>query len=95
MSNTFARGIGSARAARSSLGLPGSFPTFIVDRRYVAKLFGELFDGGASALIEREMYALLATNPQIPAPALVADGQLFSDDDGWPWPIPRERGGPW
>jgi aminoglycoside phosphotransferase len=77
-------GLGPCRAVR--LGLPGSYPTFIVDDRYVVKLFGELFDGGESVVVEREMYALLATDRQIPAPTLLADGQLFLDGDGWRWP---------
>jgi hygromycin-B 7''-O-kinase len=76
--------LGPCREVRSAL--PGSYPTFVVDERYVVKLFGEFFNGGASIVIEREMYALLATDRAIPAPALVADGALFPDGDGWPWP---------
>lgn len=77
-------GLGPCRAVRS--GLPGTYPVFIVDGHHVVKLFGELFKGGASFRIELEMYELLAADRAIPAPALVASGDLFAAGDGWPWP---------
>jgi hygromycin-B 7''-O-kinase len=67
-------------------GLPGTFPTFIVDERHVVKLFGELFDGAANFGAERAMYDLLAAELAIPAPALIASGALFAGAEGWPWP---------
>lgn len=67
-------------------GLPGTCPVFIVDGRAVVKFYGALFGGGAGFRLERAMYALLATDPAIPAPALLASGELFPGGDGWPWP---------
>ena len=67
-------------------GLPGTYPVFVVGERYVVKLFGELFNGGTRFPIERTMYELLATDPSIPAPSLLASGNLFLDGEGWPWP---------
>jgi Ser/Thr protein kinase RdoA (MazF antagonist) len=67
-------------------GLPGTFPTFIVNERHVVKLFGDLFDGAASFRAERAMYDLLAAEPAIPAPAPIASGTLFAAAKGWPWP---------
>lgn len=68
-------------------GLPGTFPVFIVDGRYVVKLFGELFNGSAGFAVELELYQLLATEREIPAPACVASGMLFPAGDGWSWPF--------
>jgi hypothetical protein len=74
---------------RISPGVPGSFPTFIVESgvhlspassRVVAKFFGPLFDGAGSFCIERdigrwlELHSLL-----IPSPAILAEGQLDPD----------------
>ena len=67
-------------------GLPGTYPVFVVDERYVVKLFGEHFKGGARFPIERAMYAVLATERSIPAPTLLASGNVFLDGEGWPWP---------
>lgn len=64
---------------------PGTYPTFIVDCRYVVKLFGEWFFGAWCHRFERAMFDLLPSDPAIPAPALVAAGNLFPDD-GWRWP---------
>ena len=63
----------------------GSFPTFLCGD-VVVKLFGKGFDGGESAAAELAMHRLLATQPRIPAPGLVAAGSLFDDGDGWAWP---------
>jgi hygromycin-B 7''-O-kinase len=65
------------------VGSVGTFPTFLVGR-YVVKLFGELFFGPECHQVERSLQRLLLTQPDIPAPALVAEGELF--DEGWPWP---------
>lgn len=72
--------------ARSIAGThPGTYPVFIVDDRYVVKLFGDWFFGAWCLRFERAMYELLPADPAIPAPALVAGGELFLGD-GWPWP---------
>lgn len=75
-------------------GLPGTHPVFIVDDRYAVKLFTDLFDGAHSFAVETELYSLLTTAPEIPAPSLLAHGRMFSESDGdlspegdeWPWP---------
>jgi hygromycin-B 7''-O-kinase len=64
-------------------GAVGTFPTFLVGR-YVVKLFGELFFGAACHEVEGSLHRVLLAHPEIPAPALIADGELF--DEGWPWP---------
>lgn len=63
----------------------GSFPTFLVGD-VVVKLFGAFLDGGRSFAVERSMHQLLAGYPEIPAPRLVATGELFEASTGWPWP---------
>jgi len=67
-------------------GMPGTFPVFIVDRRYVVKLYGEQFDGPRRWAVERAVYELLRTAPQISAPQLLASGHLFPDAPAWSWP---------
>lgn len=64
-------------------GFVGSFPTFIAGD-HVVKLFGEWLDGGQCHRIESDLARLFAGHPGIPAPALIASGQLFNE--GWPWP---------
>lgn len=66
-------------------GLPGSNAVFLVDQRYAVKLYPDLFGGARSYPIERACYGLVAGAQGIPAPGLVAAGELF-DRDGWPWP---------
>jgi Ser/Thr protein kinase RdoA (MazF antagonist) len=53
------------------------------------KLFGELFFGPECHAAERSIQRLLLDQPEIPAPMLVAEGDLFAGallNDGWPWP---------
>jgi len=72
---------------RVSPGLPGSFPTFIVDlevredqpnrRLIVVKFFGPLFDGHNSFAIERAMGRYLTQQSMsIPSPGVLAEGHL-------------------
>ncbi len=63
----------------------GTFPTFLVGP-VVVKMFGERFDGLASYATELAMHELLADHPDVPAPELLAHGDLFLDGDGWAWP---------
>jgi hygromycin-B 7''-O-kinase len=49
-------------------------------------LFTDLFNGAHGFAAESHLYALLAVTPQIPAPSLLAQGQLFPESSGWPWP---------
>src|SRR2546423_14131682 len=62
----------------------GTFPTFLVGD-VVVKLFGPAFDGPASHEAELAMHRLLASHPEIRAPALVASGQLYDDQPDWPY----------
>ncbi len=67
-------------------GLAGSYPTFIVNDRWVIKFFGVLFEGGPSFEVERIVNHLVAFDPYIPAPALLAEGCLFPEENVWSWP---------
>jgi len=68
-------------------GFPGTNPVFIVNETCVVKLYPHLFDGERNFPVERDVYRLLATQPDIPAPALIASGTLFEErDDKWFWP---------
>jgi Ser/Thr protein kinase RdoA (MazF antagonist) len=67
-------------------GLPGTHPVFLVNEQYAVKLYTDLFSGEQSYQAEREVYRLIATEPALPAPSLVATGKLFDEQDGWPWP---------
>lgn len=76
-------------------GEVGSFPTFLAGG-YAVKFFGELFTGGRCFEVERSLHRLLRHHPDIPAPALIAEGRLF--EQGWPWPYlitTRLIGRPW
>jgi hygromycin-B 7''-O-kinase len=77
-------GLGSCADLRA--GLPGTNPVFVVDGAYVVKFFTNLFSGNIRGPVERQMYALIARAPGIPAPRLIAEGELFDSDGGWPWP---------
>jgi hypothetical protein len=68
------------------MGLPGTFPTFIVADRWVIKIFGELFDGANCFTIEKTVNELVAPHASLPIPAVMASGTLFSRADGWNWP---------
>ncbi len=80
---------GLAPCERVSAGLPGTCPAFAVEQRWLVKFFSRLFDGGASHAAEREANRLLPRDGSIPAPAVVATGDLFLSEvapTGWPWP---------
>ncbi len=68
-------------------GLPGTFPTFIVELesrsdssaldRIVVKFFGPLFEGETGCEVEREMSIFVAQHPlSIRSPAILAQGKL-------------------
>ena len=67
-------------------GFPGTYPTFIVDDRWVVKLFGRLFAGALAFHTEKQVNGILAQDSVIPAPKIIACGTLFEDSDTWPWP---------
>jgi hygromycin-B 7''-O-kinase len=73
-----------------SPGLPGSFPTFLVEvdaadiqsstQYIVVKLFGPLFDGANSFLIEQAVANTLAEHPlPIHSPSILAQGRLSAE----------------
>ena len=66
-------------------GMAGTFPAYVVDERYVVKLFGDLFDGLRSWEAEGEAYRLLKACSGMPVPELVATGRLFAPG-AWSWP---------
>ena len=66
-------------------GFAGTFPTFVVDERYVVKFFGPLFNGEHVYEVEAEALAI-AGGKGLLAPKLVAHGGLYADDGDWPWP---------
>jgi len=66
------------------MGTAGTFPTVLADTTYVVKLFGPLFGGYESAEIERTLYLMLAADPAIPAPKMIASGRL-DPNDGCRW----------
>jgi hygromycin-B 7''-O-kinase len=67
-------------------GLPGTHAVFIVDRRYAVKLYTHWFGRPEDHLVERMLYEAIARTPELPAPAIVASGDLFPESNAWPWP---------
>ena len=66
-------------------GLAGSFPTFIVDERWVVKFFGRLFEGGQCWVVEKICAELMDEYKPFPTPKLVGWGELLPNDS-WTWP---------
>jgi len=70
-------------------GLPGSYPTFIVELSHphpqaqtaiVIKFFGSLFDGAVSFLVEKAMGQFVKLKPlSIRSPVILAEGRLDSE----------------
>ena len=85
---THARGccVRSVYPPRAAHGLPGTNPVFLVDDKYAVKLFTDLFGDPSSSEQEIGFYELLASQPEIPAPELLAHGALFDNRNGWRWP---------
>ncbi len=67
-------------------GIPGTHIVFLVDGCFAVKIYSPFFDGVNSYHIERDIYGLIARYPDIPAPPLIAHGELFPGDGGWPYP---------
>ena len=65
-------------------GFNATWPTFLYGD-VVVKLFGYARSWRASNAAERAAQSLLATDPEIAAPRLLGEGQLF-DDGSAPWP---------
>jgi hygromycin-B 7''-O-kinase len=67
-------------------GLTGTYPTFIVANRWVIKFFGQLFGGAAAFQVERQANQLVAQQPELLAPAILASGHLLEENLSWRWP---------
>ena len=65
-------------------GIGGTYPTLLYGD-VVVKLFGYSRSWRASHAAERAAQAVLATDPEIAAPRLLAAGALYDDPDA-PWP---------
>ena len=65
-------------------GFNPTYPTFLFGG-VVVKLFGYSKAWRASYAAERAAHVLIATDPEIAAPSLLADGRLYEDIDA-PWP---------
>ena len=65
--------------------LVGTNLVALIDRRYVVKLYPDLFDGSDSYTRERAAYTLLRHDPGLPVARLIAAGTLF-DGGAWRWP---------
>ena len=65
-------------------GFRGTYPTFLHGDA-VVKLFGYSRAWRKSHAAERAAQALVATDPEIAAPRLLAEGRLYDDVDA-PWP---------
>lgn len=70
--------------SRIVAGLKATYPVFICGD-VVVKLFGFLPTWRRSHAAEQAADRLLGTDPRIPAPSLLAEGELFDDLDA-PWP---------
>ncbi|HZC26563.1 MAG TPA: aminoglycoside phosphotransferase family protein [Actinopolymorphaceae bacterium] len=77
-------------------GFVGTYPTFLCGP-YVVKLFGHFGTWRTSYDTEVAMQRLLLDNPDIPAPRLVAAGQLYDGaSESWPYLVTsRLRGRAW
>ena len=65
---------------------PGTYPTVIVNNRWVIKFFGLLYDGAAAYDMELAVNVIVAENAMIPAPRIVGMGALFYGTGTWRWP---------
>jgi len=77
---------GLRRKTLPEVGIPGTYPVFIVDRRWIIKFFGRLFNGGDVFLAELDAHTIALEAGDIPVPALIAHGMLFDGNAEWSWP---------
>ena len=74
-------------------GFNATYPIFLYGD-VVVKLFGYSRSWRASHVGERAAYALLATDPDIAVPRLLAEGQLYDDvDAAWPYLVTTRMSG--
>jgi hypothetical protein len=67
-------------------GLAGTYPTFIVEDRWVVKFFGRLFDGQQSYEMEHQVGRLLLTDLNVHVPAILYSGAFEPANTSWTWP---------
>jgi hygromycin-B 7''-O-kinase len=67
-------------------GLAGSFPTFIVEDRWVIKFFGQLFGGELAYATELQVNRILPPDFAVRVPALLYSGSLLEHGLTWSWP---------
>jgi len=65
-------------------GVGGTYPTFL-HGDVVVKLFGYVRSWRETHAAERAAHKLIATDPEIAAPTVLAEGRLYDDRDA-PWP---------
>jgi hypothetical protein len=65
--------------------LAGTYPTFIVDERWVVKFYGRLFDGGTCFSVERLCARLVQACQPLPTADVLGWGELLPDRS-WHWP---------
>ena len=69
-------------------GIAGTYPTFIVNNRWVIKFFGQLFDGQESYMVEKTVTMLIHQQETFPAPKILFTGSLFPEESfSWPYLI--------
>jgi len=72
---------------------PGTFPVFIVDGKFVVKLYGPYFNGESTFLTEQFLFSLFNKNKLKFTPGLISSGSLAeiysysSSSNLWPWPF--------
>jgi len=67
-------------------GLAGSFPTFIVEERWVVKFYGRLFRGELAFETELQVNRILPPDLAVPVPAVLNSGCLLDESATWRWP---------
>jgi Ser/Thr protein kinase RdoA (MazF antagonist) len=72
---------------------PGTFPVFIVDGKYVVKLYGPYYNGESTFLTEQFLFSLFNKNQLKFTPSLISSGSLAeiyscpSTPTLWRWPF--------
>ena len=68
-------------------GASGTYPVYIAGGHWVIKFFGRRFNGEQSLQAELALGRRVMQLDGFPAPAIVAQGELFSQGEcSWPWP---------
>jgi hygromycin-B 7''-O-kinase len=78
-------GLGPVHAIKTC-DVPGTYPVFNVDDKWIVKFFGIHFDGQRTFAVELEVNQLLSGVHDLPRPKLVAHGHLLENCDNCRWP---------